>query len=740
MRIGLQSYVLGLLLLLAAGSIGLWSLQRYHTYQQILTREYLQQQQSWQQQIQLAQSNQLLWLQSRFYDLYSGIKLRLDLASHRSYLQDYLGQEKELKQAFLIQANSPQQSEVQSDCITLAQSLFADLEQGSPPLFFSCIHQQQAMTGVKGNFRVYGQAMELVILMDFFSFIPEFSQISGKQLELDTSDPNTGIVFSEATGGEFDLLHEIVFNRDQLVLGSLRLNVQRVGFYKYWLSDAQWMIPLVLLIALMIYFFLYLGLLRPLNSLLERMSSVITAQYPGHNNGNHRLLPGLHLLQRYFIRLTHMAKHDPLTGLYNRVIFEDRVQQALQEARRSARNYALVFIDIEGFHRINRDYGHYIGDGLLRQLAKRLSAGLRESDNLARLEEDNFALLLAYQENDQLVLFLEKIRRALIQPYEIYGRHIRPVVSMGAALYPQHASDMQQLALLADKALTESERLKAGLVMYQPTSNTNSHDGFSRMQSFRQALEKNEFKLVYQPVINLASHHTSYFEALLRWKNQGDDQQSIQQTIDLAENNQFIRPLTRWIIESACRQINQLNNPELKIAVNLSMIDLHDEELPQQIDEMLNRFEIPPRQLMVEITEGQIMQDPEQVIGILNQLSEMGISLSIDDFGTGQASLTYLKKLPVQKLKIDQSFVHDMVTNQDDRSIVEATINLAHTLGIEVVAEGVELMETHDLLVQMGCDFIQGYYITKPIEAEQIPLWCEPAQQAPLENTERTLT
>jgi EAL domain-containing protein (putative c-di-GMP-specific phosphodiesterase class I) len=211
----------------------------------------------------------------------------------------------------------------------------------------------------------------------------------------------------------------------------------------------------------------------------------------------------------------------------------------------------------------------------------------------------------------------------------------------------------------------------------------------------------------------------------LRWKSPAANQLSIPQTIALAENNKAIRPLTRWIIDSACRQLAHMNNSKMKIAVNLSMIDLHDEALPEQVGEALKRHHIPPRQLMLEITEGQIMQDQQQVISILNQLSDMGISLSIDDFGTGQASLTYLRKLPVEKLKIDQSFVRDMVSNQDDRTIVEATINLAHTLGVEVVAEGVESIETHDLLEQMGCDYVQGYYISKPMDAENIPQWCD---------------
>ena len=301
---------------------------------------------------------------------------------------------------------------------------------------------------------------------------------------------------------------------------------------------------------------------------------------------------------------------------------------------------------------------------------------------------------------------------------------------MGVALYPDHAQQLDELALIADKALLEARQKNGALVIPVLSEGEQGHLGLSQMQSFRQALKNDEFKLVYQPVMSLENHQASYFEALLRWKNALDKPLTIAETIALAENNKAIRPLTHWIIHTACQQLKQLDNPQLKIAINLSMIDLHDDGLPQQISEALQLFDLPAEQLMIEITEGQIMQDQQQVISILNQLSSMGVSLSIDDFGTGQASLTYLKKLPVQKLKIDQSFVRDMLKSQDDRSIVEATIKLAHTLDIEVVAEGVESREVHDLLKDMGCDYVQGYYISKPMDAEHIAQWCDSGNNA----------
>ena len=230
---------------------------------------------------------------------------------------------------------------------------------------------------------------------------------------------------------------------------------------------------------------------------------------------------------------------------------------------------------------------------------------------------------------------------------------------------------------------------------------------------------------MFQPVVDLVSYETVYLEALLRWKDSDRHDVSIDQTIRLAEQNQLIKPLTNWIIEAACRFVASSGIDNIAVGINLSMIDLHDRRLPERIETHLRRYQVKPGQIVIEITEGQIMQDPDEVVEVLAHLGVMGLSLSIDDFGTGQASLTYLKELPVEKLKIDQSFVRDMATNPDDQLIVKATIELAHTLDLKVVAEGVETLATCDLLAEMACDHVQGYYISQPLEAAQVPTWFE---------------
>ncbi len=510
--------------------------------------------------------------------------------------------------------------------------------------------------------------------------------------------------------------------------GTAADEVKASGFLQSWKQQAIWVLPFLMLLVWAIYRLVYAALIGPLLKITHSMKHVISSQYPALGRDRDHLSPGLKLLQQYFVRLKQLTKHDPLTGLNNRVIFEERLQQSVLEGRRSGRKYALVFIDIDDFHSVNHDCGPYIGDGLLRQLARRLSNGLRESDTLARLEEDNFALLLEYSDEDRLTSLVGKIYQYLTRSYTVYGRKVKIGVSVGVALYPDHGQDAEALALKADVALLASQKGDWPVEFYKPSSGEAESSVFSLVQSLVQALEKSEFKLVFQPVMDLKSHNTSYFEALLRWKDPEQHDHPIERTIDLAEKNQLIKPLTNWIIESACQQLQQLAHSRVKIAVNLSMIDLHDKQLPQRIEQTLQQSGVSASQLLIEITEGQIMQEPEKVIGILNHLSDMGISLLIDDFGTGQASLTYLRKLPVAKIKIDQSFVKDMVSNEEDSTIVEATIRLAHTLGIEVVAEGVESSEIHDMLINMGCDYVQGYYISHPLEHDQIINWCDQQQ------------
>ena len=474
----------------------------------------------------------------------------------------------------------------------------------------------------------------------------------------------------------------------------------------------------------LIFMLLYLKLLRPLEGLAASLREA--AGKPADPAEPVLLEPGLDTLWRYLEDLQLMAKRDPVTGLNNRLIFEDRLTRAVLEGKRSARKYALILIDLGALDEIAQHAGQYIADALLRAVAVQLRERLRESDNLARFERNLFALLLEIGERDQLEALVEKVYLSVSQPLRVHGREFDLGPLFGVAVYPDHAQDADALYQNASDALVVAETSDWPIQFYRE-ADTGDTSGFSLIQALRRAIERSELKLVFQPVVELGSYQPVYFEALLRWKDPARHELSIEHTVRLAERNNLIKPLTNWIFESACRFVSEAGIEGLVVGINLSMIDLHDRQLPKRIESYLRRYDVRPSQIVIEITEGQIMQDQDEVVDVLAHLGVMGLSLSIDDFGTGQASLTYLKELPVEKLKIDQSFVRDIATNADDQLIVKATIELAHTLDLKVVAEGVETLAVYDLLANMDCDFVQGYYISRPLESEQVAEWLSTA-------------
>lgn len=593
---------------------------------------------------------------------------------------------------------------------------------GDWPWYFVCTQQGEARLGLIGPLYAPRALPRLIILADYHEFLPELGRRLGRHFQsFDAGREGQWFIESGLTEAQRKDALTIEWRWDGQLLGGLLLKRPGIDFGQLLAMQGWWVLPALLSIAVLVHFALQRALLGPLQRLVLRMRQEVLAHRPAHDREDRILAPGLRLLHKYFMYLTHISRHDPLTGLSNRVIFEERLHQAILDGKRSGRKYALLFVDIDHFSRVNRELGPYFGDGLLKQLGRRLTELLRESDSVARLEKDNFALLLGFEDDDRLSALVEKIYQTLSEPYRVYGREVEISVSIGVAVYPNDAQDRDELALKADQALMQAQKGDWPVVFLEQDGSDFS--AFSIIQSLRQSLDDEEFELVYQPVMSLHGHRTGYFEALLRWKHPEQHQYSIERTIELAEKNHLIKPLTHWILNCAVARLAEVEEQDLRIAINLSMVDLHEEDLPDRVRETLDRHGVSSRRLLIEITEGQIMQDPEQVIDILGRLARMGLSLSIDDFGTGQASLTYLKKMPVEKLKIDQSFVRHLDEDADDCHIVEATIQLAHTLGLDVVAEGVETAEIHNLLLEMGCDFVQGWYISRPLAAEQMVEW-----------------
>jgi len=683
-------------------------------------------QQNLQAQVQQLQQNQKLWLQSQYYLLNALAKSPDESQNFQSFLWGYYQRNPSIWAVNRVQFNErglPISKASKPGCLQPEQMLRFRYDNFLVPRFSSCRIDDKALLEIAGPVVSDGTAMVLLVSMDYFDFLNDFSNLTGRRLQRGT-DSRQGFHFFEFGVGinEEDGI-SVRIDEAGTDFGELHLAFQPQSFWSLFQRQVVQVVLVLLFGALLVLLLLHRFLLKPVQQLATDMSLAVHGRPPGQIAPVTRLAPGLGTLVEYFNLMQKTARLDPVTGLNNRVILEDRMAQAIREGKRSGRKYALVLIDLRGLDEFAQQRGHYIVDALLRQVAESLREGLRESDHLARFERNLFGLLLEVGQQEQLHNLVEKIYLSLIRRYRVYDREFELDAFIGVAVYPDHALDADTLYQNASTALLAAEHGEWPIEYFHDNEDAANASEFTIIQSLRRAIDRGELKLVYQPVVELQNYKTVYFEALLRWKDPEKHDVSIDQTIRLAEQNYLIKSLTNWIIESACRFASQPEMQDIAIGINLSMIDLHDQRLPERIETQLKKYRIKPAQIVIEITEGQIMQDPEKVIEVLAHLGVMGLSLSIDDFGTGQASLTYLKELPVEKLKIDQSFVRDIATNPDDQLIVRATIELAHTLDLKVVAEGVETLAVCEILAEMDCDHIQGYYVSRPLEAEQVGDW-----------------
>jgi diguanylate cyclase (GGDEF)-like protein len=430
--------------------------------------------------------------------------------------------------------------------------------------------------------------------------------------------------------------------------------------------------------------------------------------------------------------LEHLATHDPLTSLPNRALLSDRLEQALLAAARDGRPLALLLIDLDRFKEVNDTFGHPAGDRLLQDVAQRLREVVRESDSIARLGGDEFAIVLpgmSAQGAERLAGFLIE---AVTRPFVVEGLHIEVGLSIGAALYPDHGTNAAVLQRQADVAMFTAKRDQLGFAMYVPDLDAHSPDRLGLVADLRRAILGDELVLHYQPLMEIDTGRSTCVEALVRWQHPQRGLVSPDEFISLAEETGLIRPLSKWVLDHALQQCREWRDAalEVAVAVNLSMRNLQDEELPETLEFLLKKWQVPSSQLRIEVTESSLMANPTRVMGVLTRIHDMGVLIAIDDFGTGYSSLAYLKRLPVDELKIDQSFVRDMVVDSEDAAIVRSTISLAHELGLKVIAEGVEDKATWDLLAGQNCDLIQGYYLSRPLPVARATAWLS-ADRAP---------
>ncbi|HEX5019008.1 MAG TPA: EAL domain-containing protein, partial [Actinomycetes bacterium] len=432
----------------------------------------------------------------------------------------------------------------------------------------------------------------------------------------------------------------------------------------------------------------------------------------------------VHNSARLAVAMGRQARHDALTGLANRELFRERSVRALEESQRTSTALAIMMIDLDHFKEINDTLGHQVGDELICEVAHRLEDARPEGATVARLGGDEFAVLLPdipdLSVAEDVATYLLSV---LGKSFSVGGVRLVVQASLGIALAPDHGDDVHTLMRRSDIALYEAKRERARFCAYsQDGEDTHTPQRLTTLTDLRSAVEDDQLFLVYQPKIDVASGEVHGVEALVRWNHPTRGIQYPDTFIPLAENTGLIAPITFFVVEQALRQVRswQEGGLDLSVAVNLSVRHLTDMSLPDRVAVALERWGVAPSRLIIEVTESSIMTDPKRAAVVLQQLRRIGVDVAIDDYGTGHASLNYLKQFDIDELKIDRSFIMNLDVNSSDAIIVASTVELGHNLGLRIVAEGVEDGDTLEWLSGLGCDMAQGYHIGRPMAPEAV--------------------
>jgi diguanylate cyclase (GGDEF)-like protein len=421
-------------------------------------------------------------------------------------------------------------------------------------------------------------------------------------------------------------------------------------------------------------------------------------------------------------RLRHMATHDGLTELPNRLLLSDRIRMVISQARRSGQGFSVATVGLDGFKKVNDGLGHPIGDAVLRMAAQRLRKTLRDSDTLARTGGDEFVAVLPGTVSDQQIkLVSNRLLAALQSPFEIDSHTIYIGASIGLSIYPQHAEDEVRLVALADAAMSRAKETgKSKCIVYSARQSGPPEHDISLEAAMFQAVREGEFLLYYQPIVDATTRQIQGFETLMRWKHPGLGMVPPARFIPIAETNGLINLLGAWALKAACVQLKQFQEVakrNLYISVNISPRQFRNDKFLDVLDEALAFSGLSGEHLVLEITEGTLMIDPLHAEAILDKMTERRARIAIDDFGTGYSSLAYLKRFPISVLKVDRAFIKDLPDAPKDAAITNAVLDLAKHLGLSVVAEGVESEDQLRYLEQRGCEFVQGYLTGKPMPA-----------------------
>ncbi|MBS4020695.1 MAG: EAL domain-containing protein [Dechloromonas sp.] len=424
-------------------------------------------------------------------------------------------------------------------------------------------------------------------------------------------------------------------------------------------------------------------------------------------------------------KIHYMAHHDMLTGLNNRFSLKDRLEHALAVARRESARVALLFIDLDRFKVINDTLGHHVGDELLIHVSRRLRQCVRESDLVARLGGDEFVVMLSgIEHSSSVAMVAEKLVMRVAEPYPVGAHTLYTTPSIGIAIYPMDGEDGETLMRNADAAMYHAKSAgRNNFQFFDAKMNEAAVERLGIEHALRLALGRDEFRLHFQPIINLRTGKVSCVEALIRWQHPERGLLAPGMFIGVAEETGLIQPIGDWVIWAACRQLAAFREAGLtgvKMAINISAIQMRNSDLSVLARGVIEAYSLPPGDLVFEITESVAMEHPDETVRVLDLLRDMGVSLALDDFGTGYSSLSYLRMFALDKLKLDRSFVEEIGQDVDGQVICDATIGLAHNLGLTLVAEGVETEAQLDYLRARGCDLVQGYLFSKPLPAEQV--------------------
>jgi diguanylate cyclase (GGDEF)-like protein/PAS domain S-box-containing protein len=424
-------------------------------------------------------------------------------------------------------------------------------------------------------------------------------------------------------------------------------------------------------------------------------------------------------------QLEYMANYDALTGLGNRNLFYTRLKVGIEKASRHRRQLAVVFVDLDNFKVINDTLGHDVGDVLLSEIAKRIKSCVRQEDVVCRLGGDEFTVYIEdFVDAQSLVGTAQRLTQAVSEPCRISGHDIFVTASVGISVYPNDGQTMSELLKNADTAMYKAkEQGKNGFQFFREDMNARAFERLVFVSGLRRALDRKEFRLVYQPQVQLADRQVLGAECLLRWSHPDMGEVSPGSFIPVAEETGLIVPIGEWVFGEVCRQLREWNGSAVRVSVNVSARQFRQPELVDFIGRSLQEARLQPDALAVEITESALIDDPENAAATLSKLKDMGLTISLDDFGTGYSSLSYLKRFPIDSLKIDRAFVRDIVTDPDDAAIVTAIITMAQSLKLDVVAEGVETQQQVDFLRARGCHAAQGYFFSKPLPADQAGTW-----------------